>query len=126
MIVIAAMAAGNATARARAQIPSVEQNQKGEYIPRLVDGAPDETPLALGARPLSLTMGVHRHRLVCDLTALEEDLVESTLTVAVDDAGAVHGCLASGAESWGTELVSSAVKLAVLRHRQLTACLRSP
>jgi exosome complex RNA-binding protein Rrp42 (RNase PH superfamily) len=69
----------------------MEQDTKGAYKARLVDGVPESKPLQLQSVPLSLTMGVYEGHLVCDLTSFEEGRMGSILTIIVDRDGTLQG-----------------------------------
>lgn len=76
----------------RVQVPVMcVDTETGDITPQKKDGVDMMQPLQVWRRPLCLTAGMYKGMLVVDLDADEDEILGSSISVIVDDTGAILG-----------------------------------
>lgn len=111
------------------KLPAVTVNDDGYVLPpgqappgsRVIP----ERAVGLAKVPLSLTCGVFGAHFLADPTAFEESLVHTTVTVALDGAGALVGMFKPGGVDVDLLTLQACIEAAKLRHKELSKLLQA-
>ncbi|MEM2010120.1 MAG: exosome complex protein Rrp42 [Thermosphaera sp.] len=108
-------------ALATAKMPYYEEKEPGVYV---VDNKRHTTPLPVNTLVATVTMGIHDDVIVVDPSVEEELVLNSFITIAVDEKGRICGIQKKGVLGLERRLLDQAVEIAFNRGRVIIDLIR--
>eukprot|EP00873_Tetraselmis_striata_P035575 jgi/Tetstr1/455839/TSEL_042630.t1 len=112
----------------RLQLPEVAVTKDGAVVPPLTvrAGEGEVLPaqqLQLRSTPLALTCGLRKGQLIADPSSEEEQLMECTITVALDAQGNLAGVYKPGGDPVADTTMAECIQAAMLRYNTVSDLL---
>jgi len=97
-------------ALATAKIPYYEEKEPGVYV---IDNKRHTSPLPVNTLAATVTMGIHEDVIIVDPSIEEEVVLNTFLTIAVDERGRVCGIQKKGIAGLSRKMLDQAVEIAL-------------
>ncbi|ADV65608.1 exosome complex protein Rrp42 [Desulfurococcus mucosus] len=107
-------------ALATARIPGLVKTETGYRV----DNTKQTGPLPINTLVVTVTMGIYGDTIVVDPSLEEEAVLDSFLTIAVDEAGRICGVQKRGMKGFSRNTLENAVNTALSKGRDLIELLR--
>lgn len=107
-------------ALATAKIPGLVKTETGYRV----DNTKQTGPLPINTLVVTVTMGIYGDTIVVDPSLEEEAVLDSFLTIAVDEAGRICGVQKRGMKGFSRNTLENAVNTALSKGRDLIELLR--